>query len=154
VVSFTPRPLYPRTLWIGGWVGSRVGLDAVAKRIHCPCRESSPGRPTHSLVAILTEVARLVVMFSGVLYGSLTLISLWFLHVYFTLLVTNIGVRIPQWNSSDGLEDRWFDSRQALVIFPFTTASRPARGPTQLPIQWILGALFLGVKQPGREADY
>jgi hypothetical protein len=37
VVSFTPRPLYPRkrapgTHWIGGWVGPRAVLDAVVKR--------------------------------------------------------------------------------------------------------------------------
>jgi len=27
-------------------------------------------------------------------------------------------------------------------------------GPTQPPIQWIPGALSLGVKRPGREADH
>jgi hypothetical protein len=27
-------------------------------------------------------------------------------------------------------------------------------GPTQLPIQWVLGALSMGVVRPGREADY
>jgi hypothetical protein len=37
VVSFTPQPLYsrgksPDTLWIGGWVGPRAGVDAVEKR--------------------------------------------------------------------------------------------------------------------------
>jgi len=26
--------------------------------------------------------------------------------------------------------------------------------PTQPPIHWIAGALFLGVKRPGREADH
>jgi len=34
VISYTPRTLYPRegapgTHWIGGWVGTRVVLDAV-----------------------------------------------------------------------------------------------------------------------------
>jgi hypothetical protein len=29
-----------------------------------------------------------------------------------------------------------------------------ALGPTQPPIQWVLGALFLGIKRPGREADH
>jgi hypothetical protein len=48
VVSFTPRPLYPRerapsTHWIGGWVGPRAGLDAEVKRkIPSPCLESKP----------------------------------------------------------------------------------------------------------------
>jgi len=31
--------------------------------------------------------------------------------------------------------------------------SKPALGSTQPPIQWVLGALSLGVKRPGREAD-
>jgi hypothetical protein len=38
--------------------------------------------------------------------------------------------------------------------FLFTTASRTALGPTQPPIQWMPGALSLGVKRPGREADH
>jgi hypothetical protein len=47
-----------------------------------------------------------------------------------------------------------FDSQRGLGIFLFTTASRTAMGPTQPPIQWVPGALFLGVKWPGREADH
>jgi hypothetical protein len=33
--------------------------------------------------------------------------------------------------------------------FLFSTSSRPALGPTQPPIQWVLG-----VKRPGRETDH
>jgi hypothetical protein len=47
-----------------------------------------------------------------------------------------------------------FDSRRGLGIFSFTTVSRTALGPTHPPIQWIPGALPLGVKRPGREADH
>jgi hypothetical protein len=32
------------------------------------------------------------------------------------------------------------------------TASRPALGPIQLPIQWVQGAFSSDVKRPGREA--
>jgi hypothetical protein len=40
-------------------------------------------------------------------------------------------------------------------IFLFTTAvSRTTLGPTQPPTQWVPGALSLGVKRPGREADH
>jgi hypothetical protein len=47
-----------------------------------------------------------------------------------------------------------YDSRRGLGIFLFTTASRTALGPTQPPMQWVPGALSLGVKRPGREADH
>jgi hypothetical protein len=47
-----------------------------------------------------------------------------------------------------------FDSRRELGIFFFNTASRTVLGPTQPPIQWVRGALYLGVKRPGREADH
>jgi hypothetical protein len=36
----------------------------------------------------------------------------------------------------------------------FTTASRTALEPTQPPMQWVPGALSLGVKRQGREADH
>jgi hypothetical protein len=48
VVSFTPRPLYPReraagTRWTGGRVGPRAGLNAVTKKKNPgPCRDSNP----------------------------------------------------------------------------------------------------------------
>jgi hypothetical protein len=53
-----------------------------------------------------------------------------------------------------GLDDRRFESRQGLGIFLFTTVSRTVLGPTQPPIEWVPGALSLGLKRPGREADF
>jgi hypothetical protein len=52
------------------------------------------------------------------------------------------------------LDDQGFKSQQGLGIFLFTTASTPALGPTQPPIQWVPGALSLGLKPPAREADH
>jgi hypothetical protein len=71
-----------------------------------------------------------------------------------SLLLISVGIALGY-----GLDDRGsgvlgFDSRRGLGIFLFTTASRTAVGPTQLPIQWVPGALSLGVKRPGREADH
>jgi hypothetical protein len=39
-------------------------------------------------------------------------------------------------------------------IFLFTTASRTALGSTRPPIQWVPGALSLGIKRPRSEADH
>jgi hypothetical protein len=47
-----------------------------------------------------------------------------------------------------------FDSRRGLGIFLFITASRTTLEPAQPLIQRVPGALSLGVKRSGREADY
>jgi hypothetical protein len=52
------------------------------------------------------------------------------------------------------LDDRGFESRQGLGTYLVTTVPRPALRPTQPPIQWVPGALSLGVKRPGREVDH
>jgi hypothetical protein len=43
-----------------------------------------------------------------------------------------------------------FVSNEKLMIY----TSILVLGPTQPPIQWVPGALSLGVKLPGREADH
>jgi hypothetical protein len=51
--------------WIGGWVGLRASVDAVAKRkkfLPCPCWELNPSCPAHSLVTILTEIHWVVII--------------------------------------------------------------------------------------------
>jgi hypothetical protein len=53
-----------------------------------------------------------------------------------------------------GLDEWGFESGQGLGIFLFTTESRPALGPTELPFQWAPGALSLGLRRLGREADH
>jgi hypothetical protein len=53
-----------------------------------------------------------------------------------------------------GLDYREFDSRRGMGIYLFTTASSPALGPTQPPIQWVTGDLSPAVKRPEREADH
>jgi len=61
------------------------------------------------------------------------------------------GAVIAQWY---GMDDRGFESQQGMGVYRFTTASRPALGPIQPPIQWALGAFSLRVKGTGREADH
>jgi hypothetical protein len=40
------------------------------------------------------------------------------------------------------------------VPFHFSISSRPVVGSTQPPFHWVPGALSLGVKRQGREADH
>jgi hypothetical protein len=69
-------------------------------------------------------------------------------------------IRLEKLTSNAKVNNAWqvngialgFESRQGLGIFLFTTAPRPAQGPTQAPIQCVPGAFSLGVKLPGREA--
>jgi hypothetical protein len=65
-----------------------------------------------------------------------------------------IAQSVYRWTTGWMIGVLGFDSRQGLGIFLFTTASRTALGPTQHPIQWVPGALSLGLKRPGREADH
>jgi hypothetical protein len=49
---FTPSERAPGSHWIGGWVGSRTGLDALVKRkIPSPRRESNARTPIVEPVA-------------------------------------------------------------------------------------------------------
>jgi hypothetical protein len=59
--------------------------------------------------------------------------------------------------SDYGLDDRAIGDRSPAVqrIFPLTSVTRPALGPTQPPIQWVPGVLSPWVKaRPRRDADH
>jgi hypothetical protein len=47
-----------------------------------------------------------------------------------------------------------FGSKQGQEMFVFSAAPEPPLRVTQLPVQWVLGALSLPVKRPEREANY
>jgi hypothetical protein len=71
--------------------------------------------------------------------------------IQFTNILCDSSVGIAKGYGQDG----WGSTAgrgQEIVLF--STASRLAVGSIQPPIQWILGALSLVKKQPGREADY
>jgi hypothetical protein len=65
-----------------------------------------------------------------------------------------IAQSVQRWATGWNIGVLVFDSRRGPEIFLFTTASRSALGPTQPPIQWVPGALSLGVKRPEREANH
>jgi len=86
VVSFTPRPLYPRgrSFWyqfdrrLGG-PHRRSGRGGEEKQsLHCPCRQSNPFRPAHNLITILTELPLDELNMKG-LEGTICNLSLRFL---------------------------------------------------------------------------
>jgi hypothetical protein len=80
------------------------------------------------------------------------IVALLYLHfVLFQIVCYKYSVGIA---TGCGLDDRGSIPGGGLGIFPFDTVSRPALGLTQPPIQWVPGALSLGVYRPGREADH
>jgi len=59
--TLSPGKETPGTHWTGVWVGSRDGLDAVAKRkIPNPFQKLNTDSPARSLVATLNELSRLL----------------------------------------------------------------------------------------------
>jgi hypothetical protein len=53
-----------------------------------------------------------------------------------------------------GLDDRGVRLRGPVGARIFSMSSRPVLWPTQPPIQWVPGALSLGLKRPEREDDH
>jgi hypothetical protein len=51
-------------------------------------------------------------------------------------------------------KDLWFESQQGQEFFSSKKCTKLALGPTQPPIEWVLRALSLGVRQLGHEADH
>jgi hypothetical protein len=73
--------------------------------------------------------------------------------LFTTKLIPFLGQHhIYQNGQCEQFTHRYID--RAKMSFLYSTASRPARGTTQCPIQWILRALSLGVKWPGHEPDH
>jgi hypothetical protein len=77
---------------------------------------------------------------------------------YYRRTIPGVAFRRPQsvqrWATGWTIGVLGFDSLRGLGIFLFTTVSRTVLGPTQPPLQWVRGALSLGVKRPEREADH
>jgi hypothetical protein len=71
----------------------------------------------------------------------------------YKILEPGYGSRYSDWLRA-GRQRGWSSSPGRVKYFLFCAASRPALGLTQLPIQWVLRALSLGVKRPGRETDH
>jgi hypothetical protein len=75
-------------------------------------------------------------------------------NIKLSIKPTVIGAGIDQYSAE--LRARWSGVRIAagMGISLFTTASRPALGPTQPPIQCVPRTLSLRIKRLGRDADH
>jgi hypothetical protein len=69
---------------------------------------------------------------------------------YFNVLLQNLR----SWDSIVGIVTSYRLDNGGVKNFLFSMSSRLALGSTQPPIQWVPGALSLGVKRPGCEADH
>jgi hypothetical protein len=74
-------------------------------------------------------------------------------HQFLSHHDSSVGIELGYRPDDRGFRVR-FPAGGGLGIFILTTASRTALGTTQIPIQWVPGALSLGVKRPGYEADH
>jgi hypothetical protein len=158
VVSFTPRPLYsreraPGTHFIGGWAGPKIystSLHNVFSAGRNPLPLKYPGiHHCHHKIPLRERFTDLVQWIS--LKPVLMLLS--------QLWLNCVGLRCKDGNNQTIKTRRigvlGFGSRRGLGIFLFTTVvSKPVLGSTQPPIQRVRGAISLGVKRLGREADH
>jgi hypothetical protein len=146
---FTSRERTPGTHWIGCWLGPRAVLGAVVKReIPSPRRESKPRTPINITTAV-GQASLTILVWSWLNVTS----HLWLHFCAWRLPVTQQDWVCKIIYSNIALDDQVFESREGLGIFLLITASRKAVGPTQPPIQWVSGALYVGLKRLGRKAD-
>jgi hypothetical protein len=75
-------------------------------------------------------------------------------YSYQCLCISALSFKCPEPDSAVGGRPRGRSSSPARgKNFLLSTTSIPVLGPTQPPIQWVLGSLSLGAKKPGHEAD-
>jgi hypothetical protein len=74
-----------------------------------------------------------------------------FYNIYFNSRDSSVGIALGY-----GLDDRGSGVRFSAWTgnFSLNHPVQNGSGPTQPPVQWVPGALSLGVKRPGCEADH
>jgi hypothetical protein len=91
---------------------------------------------------------------------TFTIIIIIIIIIIIVVVVVVVVVVVESRDSSVGTATRLragrsgFDSRRRMGFLLFDTVSRPPLGLTHPPIQWVPGALSLGVNRPGRDADH
>jgi hypothetical protein len=144
---FTPGERAPGAHWIGGWVDHRAGMDDMEKRkfLTLSGLELRPlSRPARS-----QSLYRLSYRCSSSKQRCRTKLK---------FVLESSHRQAFQSRDGDWLRagrPRGRSSSPARVkIFLFSTSSRPALRPIQLPIQWVPVAVSPGVKRPGSQSDH
>jgi hypothetical protein len=74
----------------------------------------------------------------------------WFIIVIIIIIIIVVGIA-----NGYGLDDRGIGVRVAVISsLNYSISSMPVQASTQPPIQWVTGALSLGVKRQGREVTH
>jgi hypothetical protein len=142
----------PGTHWIGGWVGPRVGLDAMKRQIF-DCQEANPGRPARrytdwAIPALLDDPTYYTNDVAHIHVRFLTSPKHWrcdmYLYCCFVTILNSILVALftstifwhcdmPRGSrvnsvSIVNMTDRGLDSRQGQEIFLFSTVFKTGSG--------------------------
>jgi hypothetical protein len=132
---------------------SRVTECSLAKQVSC-CESCLSDSRRHYLSPLSLERGRLWGVGGGGPLCALSALAASCCLTFSRLHFSSSSCAIS--NGESGYLSRYgngFDSRQD-KIFLFSTASRPALGPTQPPIQWAQRVISPGVKRQRREADH
>jgi hypothetical protein len=122
------------------WDSNKQQLGHRPQKLYHHDARCRPSGSTFLCKVLLEHLLNMILPLAYLFYSSLRSLNILVSWVFAFYGLDDRGSRV-RFPTGDG-------------IFLFTTAFRTALEPTQPPIQWVPGALSLGVKQPGREADH
>jgi hypothetical protein len=111
----------------------------VTHALHISCLLDAPRKFSNDFTQARTVYYTIVAY-----YSSLIVLYFHYMHHFYDVNVSAMLILLA------GLDDRAIGVRspvEAKRIFPLASVSRPALGPTQPPVQWVLWVLSPGLKR-------